>query len=111
MWPCPGSPADDDAPKANPLEKLLKGVIKDLSGKERFGEEEIVEAWEAAAGTAAAKHSKPVSFKNATVVVNVDRSGWLYELAVQKKEILKKLEERLQGKKIKDIRLRIGEIK
>jgi len=110
MWPCPGSPADDDAPKANPLEKLLKGVIKDLSGKERFGEEEIVEAWEAAAGTAAAKHSKPVSFKNATVVVNVDRSGWLYELTVQKKEILKKLEARLKGKKIKDIRLRIGEI-
>ena len=110
MWPCPGSPADNDGPKANPLEKLLKDAIKDLSGKERFGEEEIAGAWEAAVGAAAAKHSRPVSFKKATVTVNVDRSGWLYELTVQKKEILKKLEERLQGKKIKDIRLRIGEI-
>ena len=110
MWPCPGSPVDDDAPKRNPLERLLRDAIKDLSGKERFGEEEIIGAWEAAVGKAAARHSKPVSFKKATIVVNVDRSGWLYELTVQKKEILKKLEERLQGKKIKDIRLRIGEI-
>ena len=110
MWPCPGNPADSDGPKANPLEKLLKSAIKDLSGKERFSEEEIVGAWEAAVGKAAARHSKPVSFKKATVTVNVDRSGWLYELTVQKKEILKKLEERLGAKKIKDIRLRIGEI-
>lgn len=110
MLPCPGSPVNGGAPKGNPLEKLLKNVIKDLSGKERFGEEEIVEAWEAAVGKAAAKHSKPVSFKKATIVVSVDRSGWLYELTVRKKEILGKLEERLKGKKIKDIRLRIGEI-
>jgi predicted nucleic acid-binding Zn ribbon protein len=110
MWPCPGSPAEDKAAR-NPLEKVLKDVIKDLSGKERFGEEEIAGAWEAAVGAAAAKHSRPVSFKKATVTVNVDRSGWLYELTVQKKEILKKLEERLGAKKIKDIRLRIGEIK
>lgn len=111
MWPCPGSPADDAAPAKNPLEKILKDVIRDLSGSQRFGEEEIAGVWAEAVGEAAAKHSKPVSFRKATVVVNVDASGWLYELTVRKKEILKKLDELLRGKKIRDIRLRIGEIK
>lgn len=110
MWSCPDSPADSSPPR-NPLEGLLKDVIKNLSGKDRLGAEEITEAWRSAAGEDAARHSKPVSLKKSTVVVNVDSSGWLYELTIKKKEILRKLEEVLKGKKVKDIRLRIGEIK
>lgn len=94
-----------------PLEDLIKNVIKGMGGKTRLGEEEILKAWEGAAGVRASKHSRPKSFKGAVLIVNVDGSGWLYELTIGKKEILKQLGERLKGKKIKDIRFRIGEIK
>jgi hypothetical protein len=40
----------------------------------------------------------------------VDRSGWLYELATKKREILERLAARFGGKKLRDIRFRIGEI-
>ena len=97
--------------KANPLEQVLKDVIKKLS-KKRPGEEEIGEAWTSAAGNAGARHSRPVTFKKGVLTVNVDGSAWLYELTTAKREIVKKLDADLKGKKkVKDIRFRIGDIK
>ena len=91
-----------------PLAGALKNVLKNLSGK-RPGEEEIGGLWARAAGEKAALHSRPVSFRKSVLVVNVDVSGWLYELTLRKKEILAELAKDLKGKKrVKDIRLRIG---
>jgi predicted nucleic acid-binding Zn ribbon protein len=109
---CPCTSAEPEgSPGAGPLNGLLKNVIKRLSGAERFGEEEMASAWEYAAGLDAARHSRPVSVKKTIVIVNVDNSGWLYELTIQKKKILERLGEKLKGKKIKEIRFRIGEIR
>jgi len=95
---------------ASPLGSVLTKVIKNLGGKGRFTEEQMTAAWAAAVGVDAARHSRPVSFKRSSIFVNVDRSAWLYEMTVHKKEILASLEGSLAGKKFKDIRFRIGEI-
>ena len=39
------------------IEDVVKKVIKNLSGKERVGEEEITKAWLDAAGAKAAAHT------------------------------------------------------
>lgn len=111
MWSCPDSQAKGGDKGAEHFSRLVGKVIEALSGKERLGEEEIASAWRKAAGDAAAGHSRPVSFKKASLVVNVASSGWLYELTVRKKEIMKALEAGLKGKKIKELRFRIGDIK
>ena len=110
---CPDSQAKakERGGGAEHFSKLIGKVIDGLSGKARLGEEEIEEAWRKAAGKAAARHTKPVSFTKATLVINVASSSWLYELSVLKKELLKSLEVQLKGKKIKEIRFRIGDIK
>jgi predicted nucleic acid-binding Zn ribbon protein len=95
--------------KTGSLKSVLKGIIKDL-GKKRLTEEEIKKAWGSAVGKKAASHTKPVSLKKARLVVNVDRSAWLYELTLKKREILEKLQAKLEAKKIKEIRFRIGEV-
>ncbi len=84
--------------------------MKGLKNTGRLTEEEMFEAWRNAAGDTASQHSRPVSFKKTTLVVNVDRSSWLYELTVNKKNILQKLDGKLKDKKIGDIRLRMGDI-
>lgn len=89
---------------------ILDSVIKKLGGKGRFTEEDMSRAWIEAAGERAAKHSRPVSFRRSSVFVNVDRSTWLHEMTVRKKEILQALEKELGGRKFKDIRFRIGDI-
>jgi len=97
------------AREASPLSGLVKKAIKSLSGSKHITEEDMALAWEEAAGEKASRHSRPTSFKGGTLVVNVDTSAWLYELTVAKKEVLGKLGVNLKGKKIKDIRFRIGD--
>jgi len=97
--------------KAASIEDIVKNVIGKMSGAGRLGKEEIEKMWEEAAGQAAAKHSKPVSLKRAILIVNVDGSSWLYELTTKKRDIIKRLGPEGAGRSIKDIRLRIGDIK
>ncbi|MDP3790474.1 MAG: DUF721 domain-containing protein [Candidatus Omnitrophota bacterium] len=94
-----------------PLEDVLKNIIGGISKKGGLTQEEVTAAWESAIGKGAARHSKVRLLKDGRLVINMDDSSWLYELTVQKKEILKKLEETLKSKKIKSITLRIGDIK
>lgn len=110
MSSLPCASPDPGGQEEKPLTDIVKKVIKGLGGQARPTEEEIRLAWQEAVGDEAAKHSRPVSFKKASIFVNVDRSSWLYELTTRKKQILEKLEARLKGKMFKDIRFRIGEI-
>ncbi len=89
---------------------VLKNVISDIGKKRRFGEE-VEEAWRKAAGKRAASHTRTVSLRKARLVVNVDGSSWLYELTLKKRELLKKVEDKLKGKNIKEIRFRVGDVK
>ncbi len=110
MSSLPCASTEPEAQNTNPLSDLVKKVVKGLKGKGLLTQEEMREAWQEAVGPDAARHSAPVAFKKSSVFVNVDRSSWLYELTTKKKEILKKLEERLKEKKFTDIRFRIGDI-
>lgn len=94
-----------------PLEGLLKKVIKKIGGPKHLTEEDMCRAWEESVGAAAARHSRPTSFKKSSLIVNVDGSSWLYELTTKKREILAKVQTSFEGKKIKDIRFRVGEVK
>jgi predicted nucleic acid-binding Zn ribbon protein len=95
----------------NPLENALKNIIGSLGGKGKFTEEDLAAAWKVCAGEKAAGHSRPRSLRGSRLVVSVNDSGWLYELTVRKKELLRELSSELNSKKIKEITFRIGEIK
>src|SRR3989338_653645 len=92
-----------------PIGDLVQGVIKRLK-KGRLSEEEMASVWVKAVGRKGARHSHPASLRRGVLFVNVDRSSWLYELTLRKKEILEKMEGKMKRKPAKDIRFRIGEI-
>jgi len=97
--------------KEKAIGDVLKETLKKLVSPSRPSEEGVLILWEAAAGTAAAKHSKPIDIKKSELIVSVDSSSWLYEMTMRKKAILKSLEGKFGKKVIKNIRFRIGEIK
>ncbi len=99
----------DKKKKIEPFGDVLKNVISDLGKKRRFGEE-LEDAWRKTAGKRAATHTRAVSLRKARLIVNVDGSSWLYELTLKKRELLKKIENKLKGKKVKEIRFRIGDV-
>ncbi|MBU0605507.1 MAG: DUF721 domain-containing protein [Candidatus Omnitrophica bacterium] len=111
MSSCPDNQAKKKPRSTEHFSQLIGKVIEALSGKERLGEEEIEGAWRKAAGEAAARQSRPVSFKKSVLIVNVASSSWLYELTTKKRDIIKVLEAALKGKKVKELRFRIGDIK
>jgi len=96
--------------KNTPLKDAVKKVI---SGLEKRQEEEfdIVNAWQKAAGKKAAEHTRPALFSGKKLIVNVSDSSWLYKLTLEKKEIIKKVNEKIKNrKKIEELQFRIGEI-
>lgn len=96
--------------KEKTIKDVLKETLKKLASPSRPSAEAVAALWEAAAGSGAAKHSKPVAVKRSELLVNVDSSSWLYEMTLKKKAILKGLEGKFGKKVIKNIRFRIGEI-
>lgn len=114
MWyyPCSSGRDISEGSKQNigPLGRILEGALKRIK-KGKVSEEEILVIWKESAGEKACNHSRPRSLKKGSLVIDVDSSGWLYELTLRKKELLKAVGQRLKGKKLKEIRFRIGEIK
>ncbi|MFC1675170.1 DciA family protein [Candidatus Omnitrophota bacterium] len=55
------------------------------------------------------KHARISAFKNGVVHIRVDSSGWLYQMNLGRDVLLAKL--RRRSSKVKDLRLRLGQIK
>lgn len=101
--------------KAKTREKgPLDGLVKDIITKWRKEKKEkgidLMAAWKKAAGAKASRRSRPIRMDRGRLLVNTDNSGWLYELTLKKKEILKRLNCAIKGrKKVREIRFRIGD--
>ena len=90
-----------------PLQETLKKLLEKLDRSKK--ENDVVRVWEEALGRDIARHTKLVSLKNGKLVANVSDSSRLYELSLKKRHIVAELNKRV-NKKIKEIRLKIGEI-
>lgn len=55
------------------------------------------------------QHIKFNYFKEGVVYINIDSSAWLYSLNLKKETLLKQM--RLENSQIKNLRLRVGEVK
>lgn len=68
------------------------------------------EAWlKRTLATTELRHIKFNYFKKGILSINVDSSGWLYNLSLQKEDLLARLKKNCNT--IKEIRFRIGEVK
>jgi predicted nucleic acid-binding Zn ribbon protein len=88
---------------------VTKSIISKLSKNRCKKEKKILEAWRRAAGERYYEHTQPVSLRRKELVVNVESSGWLYDLTMRKHVIAQKLKKRLKDDFSK-VRFRIGEI-
>jgi len=102
-----------DKTKKNRETQIKNVLTKVMSGlKEREKEElDFIKTWEKAAGKQAAKHTRVRFLKAKRLVVSVSDSSWLYKLTVEKRGIIRKINDTLKGKKkITELQFRIGDI-
>ena len=84
------------------MDKFIKYVALDKEMEDL----EILSVWDECVGDVIAKYSKPVGIKNNKLLISAENASWRYELNLNKKEILEKINSKIKEKKkrvIKDI--------
>jgi len=92
------------------IKGIVEGLLEDWKKKKIFKKDIIERAWKKAAGKKALKHTRVSSFRSGRLIIEVDESGWIYELTIKKKEILDSLNKKLAAEDIaiSEIQFRIG---
>ena len=92
------------------IKDILHKVVYKIQ-EEPKDKEKILDAWGNVVGPKAKEHSKPASITRDTLTIEVDSSPWMYELNLNKNNILKNLAKLLNNNSIRDIRFKIGEMR
>jgi len=95
---------------AKAIKGIVDGLLKDWEKERIFKADAVEEAWQKAVGKRALKHTKVATLKSGRLIIEVDESGWIYQLTLKKRAILKALKKQLKNININEIQFRIGDI-
>lgn len=95
--------------RAVPIGDIVKSVFTRIEESKKISKEDIDGLWKRVAGEAAFNHSRPTTLRKMVLSIRVDNSGWLQNLVMQKRRILKELKRELGKDRISDIHFKIGE--
>ena len=94
--------------------KKIADVVAQLLVQRGYGRieanEQLADAWAAAAGEPLAAHSRPGKLRRGTLEVAVANSTIMQEFSFQKQRILAELGRKMPDAKIRDLRFRVGPI-
>ena len=82
----------------------LEKLIKSNNLEKGLEEQKAVDIWEKVVGSRINENTEPLSVEGGVLSVKTSSPSWSQELQLQKPKILKKLNNRLNKKVIKDIR-------
>lgn len=88
---------------------VLSGLLRKLQPDARPSLEEVRGIWERLAGKEAAEHSWPVRLARGRMVVEVENSGWMHALGMEKAFLLEGLIELMGAGMVRQLSFRIGE--
>ena len=99
------------AHKLDKLSVTLGKLLKTRGFQGHLHEYRIFGQWERCVGVMIARHAQPQSFRGGKLLLIVDSPAWMQQLILLKTEIIEKLNKILDNSAIKDIKLKLGEIK
>jgi len=87
------------------LKKILESVLKESKLTSDVDAYKVFTLWGEIAGPAVALHSRPVRLHGSTLYVEIDDVIWLAQLKYMKRDILRKIDERIKPGVFKDLKL------
>jgi predicted nucleic acid-binding Zn ribbon protein len=90
------------------LDSVLKDVAHDLKIEDKMEQVMLYRLWNEAVGEQIARNASPVLVRGDVLHVNVSSSVWVQQLQFLRDTMLEKINANLSGRKIKDIRFKIG---
>ncbi len=88
------------------LRDSISGILKAYGLYEPVQLHQAVVLWEKIVGPTVAKHIRAVEVRGRTLLVKTDNPAWRTELAFQKDELLRIINEKIGPNTIRDIRFR-----
>ena len=82
----------------------LKKLIKTAGLEKGIAQQKALEIWSETVGETVSKNTEPTSIEHGILSIKTTTSAWRQELLFQKKQIIKKLNKKLNKILIKDIR-------
>jgi predicted nucleic acid-binding Zn ribbon protein len=82
----------------------LEKVIQSQGLEEGLSQQKAIDVWGEVVGLSVSKNTEAVSAENGLLIIKTINSTWRLELQLQKGNIIKKINKRLEKKTIKDIR-------
>ncbi|MBI1798772.1 MAG: DUF721 domain-containing protein [Candidatus Eisenbacteria bacterium] len=64
-----------------------------------------VEEWAETVGPRLARHTRAVEFRDGTLRVEVEGSAWMHEVGFLKRELVRRINARLEADVVRDVRL------
>ena len=90
------------------MESLQSALQRALAGRGLEGELkgwDAVKRWPELVGSRIAGHSQAVSYRQGTLIVEVDGSAWMHELGVLKRQLMRTLNRELGPNTVRELRL------
>jgi len=82
---------------------VIKSFLHKSGLKKGVEEQKAIKIWNKTVGDKISKNTEPISIKNGIIIIKTTNSVWRQELQFQKQEIIKKLNQKLKKKTIREI--------
>lgn len=96
--------------KIVPIKEIVKSVFRQIESGKTLVREDVENRWKELVGESGFKHSRPVTLRKNILTVTVDNPGWLQEMSMKKRMLLKRLKMTFGKDKISKIHFKIGEL-
>jgi predicted nucleic acid-binding Zn ribbon protein len=93
-----------------PIGDIVKAVFAKMESEKTLTREDVEEQWRSIAGPDAARHTRVAALRKGMLTVFVDSSGWLQQMSMQKRKLVKMLKSRFGKDKISGIHFKIGDV-
>ena len=92
------------------IKDIVKIVFREMESSKTLVREDVEGRWKELVGENGFKHSRPVALRKNILTVFVDSPGWLQEMSLKKRALLKKLKMTFGKDRISKIQFKIGEL-
>tara|TARA_B100001996_G_scaffold382370_1_gene374020 strand:- start:426 stop:701 length:276 start_codon:yes stop_codon:yes gene_type:complete len=86
------------------IQKAINGFLKNAGLENGVAQQKAIEVWAETVGEEIARNTNAESIEHGTLMIKTKNPVWRQELLFQKKEIIKKLNQKLKKSIIKEIR-------
>lgn len=90
------------------MARVLSRVLRQTGLEAEVRGWQAVQDWEELVGPRLARHTKAVGFREGTLRVEVEGSAWMHEMGFLKRDLIRRLNERLGDALVRDLRFMVA---